>query len=247
MKKFLAISVLLTIFTAFNGCIIHEDPYYPPVNACFVTSGSVYNVNETIYFNNCSDNVVSYQWDFGDGTYSSQAFPSHAYSQKGVYTVKLTAYGQNSQSTVSQSVTINSTTDLDLLVMYYGGTDPVTNCEVSLFENQTDWQNIQNSVAFATTDSNGSVIFVGLNPIIYYIDAYKPADETSFWSNELLGYTTEALIADEVNYYNVYVELLSSGKNPDERKKYEIKKIERTDANDKFRQNIKEKNKVFVK
>lgn len=247
MKKKLAIPILLTFILAFNGCIIHEDPYYPPVNACFVTSTTVYNVNETVYFNNCSDNVVSYRWDFGDGTYSSQAYPSHAYSKKGVYTVRLTAYGENSQSTASSSVTVNSTTDLDLLVLYYGGTDPVSNCEVSLFENQTDWQNIENNVAFATTDTNGSVIFVGLNPIIYYIDAYKPADETSFWSNEFQGYSTDALVPDEINYYNVYVELVSSAKNPDERAKYVIRKMERTDANDKFRKDIKEKNKVFVK
>ncbi|GAA4454732.1 hypothetical protein GCM10023092_17200 [Rurimicrobium arvi] len=38
--------------------------------------------------------IVSWQWDFGDGVYSSLQFPSHAYASSGVYTVFLKVTNQ---------------------------------------------------------------------------------------------------------------------------------------------------------
>jgi gliding motility-associated-like protein len=43
----------------------------------------------TVQFQNSSTNAVSYQWDFGDGTTSTQANPSHTYTQLGDYDVTL--------------------------------------------------------------------------------------------------------------------------------------------------------------
>lgn len=34
--------------------------------------------------------IMQYEWDFGDGTTSSSAYPAHTYSQPGIYTVSLT-------------------------------------------------------------------------------------------------------------------------------------------------------------
>lgn len=42
-------------------------------------------------FTNLSSGAVSYLWDFGDGSGSSQATPSHTYTSAGNYTVKLIA------------------------------------------------------------------------------------------------------------------------------------------------------------
>jgi predicted outer membrane repeat protein len=56
------------------------------------TSGSV---PLKVQFTNLtqSDSVISsYQWDFGDGSTSSEPEPVHTYAQKGTYGVKLTAY-----------------------------------------------------------------------------------------------------------------------------------------------------------
>lgn len=55
----------------------------------------VFCLNTAINFQNLSDNnggteIVYYQWDFGDGTYSNAFEPSHSYSQSGNYQVTLT-------------------------------------------------------------------------------------------------------------------------------------------------------------
>lgn len=48
--------------------------------------------NGTVQFNNTTQNGISYQWNFGDGTpASTEISPSHTYSQSGTYTVSLSA------------------------------------------------------------------------------------------------------------------------------------------------------------
>ncbi len=34
--------------------------------------------------------IETYQWDFGDGTTSQEANPTHTYAEKGKYTIKIT-------------------------------------------------------------------------------------------------------------------------------------------------------------
>ncbi|RYZ59160.1 MAG: PKD domain-containing protein, partial [Chitinophagaceae bacterium] len=49
----------------------------------------------TVQFRNTSVDAVSYQWDFGDGTTSTDASPSHTYSQFGEYAVRLLVTNAN--------------------------------------------------------------------------------------------------------------------------------------------------------
>ncbi|HNW99706.1 MAG TPA: M4 family metallopeptidase [Bacteroidales bacterium] len=51
------------------------------------------SVPATIQFTNQSSGASSYLWNFGDGTTSTQASPSHTYNTEGVFDVKLVAYG----------------------------------------------------------------------------------------------------------------------------------------------------------
>ncbi|PJF27387.1 MAG: hypothetical protein CUN53_04260, partial [Phototrophicales bacterium] len=75
-----------------------------PVIAAFTTQviGA-----QTIQFINQSSGAVSYVWDFGDGTNSSEVSPSHTYSAPGVYIVTLFASAvDGAQNTAQQQVTI---------------------------------------------------------------------------------------------------------------------------------------------
>ena len=51
------------------------------------------SIPSTVNFTNSSNNATSYLWDFGDGSTSTLANPTHVYTQLGVYDVTLIALG----------------------------------------------------------------------------------------------------------------------------------------------------------
>ncbi len=59
--------------------------------ADFTYSGADKPAPAEVDFENKSKKAESYEWDFGDGTKSSEASPKHKYASSGNYTVKLTA------------------------------------------------------------------------------------------------------------------------------------------------------------
>jgi gliding motility-associated-like protein len=60
-------------------------------NKLLCDSGTVHFLDSTT-FNNP---IISYNWDFGDGTYSNQSTASHYYNQPGIYPVSLNVLTQN--------------------------------------------------------------------------------------------------------------------------------------------------------
>jgi PKD repeat protein len=58
---------------------------------------------------NLDENIVSYHWDFGDGTYKVGSDVSHEYKKPGVYEVTLTVnYGNGKSTTVSKKVNVEN-------------------------------------------------------------------------------------------------------------------------------------------
>lgn len=47
--------------------------------------------DKTVVFTNTSENAVSWSWDFGDGTNSSEENPTHVYTDNGLFEVTLTS------------------------------------------------------------------------------------------------------------------------------------------------------------
>jgi hypothetical protein len=68
--------------------------------------------NGVFAFSNTSQYSTSYLWDFGDGTTSIEANPSHTYSVPGTYTVSLIATKCSMQNTTFQTIEVSS---LDLV------------------------------------------------------------------------------------------------------------------------------------
>ena len=231
MLKTIKITGILIIIIFASSCTINPGPEYPPVDACFVTDKDNYTTEETVYFNNCSSNASSYEWEFGDGYMSNEKHPSHKYTQAGNYQTRLTAFGNGTHSNHAKTINISGSTKLDILVMYVGTEDPVSNCLVTLYGNLSDWENFENSLVSETTGASGIVIFSDLDPVEYYIDAYREISDTSFYSNELLEVVTAPLTENETNGYNIYVELLYSSKTKD-RSNYIIRKIEKAAPDD---------------
>lgn len=76
--------ILLTIIAA--GCAKSKDyPDIPEQNAYFSYSAESYLVS----FTNESKTTGTYQWDFGDGTKSTEENPVHNFGKKGKYLVTL--------------------------------------------------------------------------------------------------------------------------------------------------------------
>lgn len=94
----------------------------------------------TVTFSNTSSNAVSYNWNFGDETttddFSTEANPSYTYPALGVYDVVLLATGtcadQNtSNQSLDLSVSINSFTNIDGIILYPNPASQNVNLEIN--------------------------------------------------------------------------------------------------------------------
>jgi len=90
-------NILLEITTGFPSCDVSEQftdfiTLSQPANVGFTAdpSGSC-EAPVTISFTNTSDPGLTYMWDFGDGTSSTETNPSHTFNSEGNYQVILTA------------------------------------------------------------------------------------------------------------------------------------------------------------
>lgn len=93
-------SLILLVTMAFSSCM--KNPM-----ACFDASKTTAAVNESISFTSaCSMDAHHYNWNFGDGSMSTDANPSHAYANAGTYTVKLMTMSKNSKKDDETSKTI---------------------------------------------------------------------------------------------------------------------------------------------
>ncbi|MBE7173469.1 MAG: PKD domain-containing protein [Williamsia sp.] len=78
--------------------VIGADPLFSPDKKAFCDSGTVYFTNYTIG----NDPVTAYNWDFGDGSTSSDKDPIHTFMSPGRYVVSLSV---NTQNGCSKSIT----------------------------------------------------------------------------------------------------------------------------------------------
>jgi PKD repeat protein len=82
----------------------------PAPLAFFSSEKKIITENDSVIFNftNKSKDATSYLWDFGDGSFSLEESPIHAYTVSGNYIVKLTAYskGKKKSSERTENVII---------------------------------------------------------------------------------------------------------------------------------------------
>ena len=79
---------------AFYAVGVLTSPFEGGVSVDFKAAESMYcSIPATVAFSNKTFNGISYLWDFGDGTTSTETNPVHTYTEEGNYTVTLTAEG----------------------------------------------------------------------------------------------------------------------------------------------------------
>lgn len=125
--------VLLTV-TSNHGCsntVTGEGTVYPlpevdftPTSVC-LDSNTVFTDLSTISTAHTSNSVVDWNWDFGDGTTSSQQNPVHTYSTDGTYSAVLTVTSNNGcSSTLGEIVTVHPKPTADFAGMNLSGCSP---------------------------------------------------------------------------------------------------------------------------
>ncbi len=142
--------------------------------ASFSASPISGNAPLKVQFNDSSENVDSFNWDFGDGTYSTEKDPIHTYSTAGIYTVNLTVSNENGAA--SKLATINVSTQSVLPVFPGCINPPIDQNQDGLYENingngildfddvvayyeNMDWIEENASIAFFDYNKNGLIDF----------------------------------------------------------------------------------------
>lgn len=101
----------------------------------------------TVSFANTSQNATTYLWEFGDGSTSNEANPTHTYLNGGTYTVTLSATNNCGTTVFTQQVVIESVPSAAFTLSSQQGCAPFT----VQFTNQSS----SNSTSFAWTFEGG--------------------------------------------------------------------------------------------
>ncbi len=243
MKKFTPLAVITTLLL--TSCV-----RYP--HADFYASDVIAEEYEIIYFYNNSRDYDYVEWDFGDGTISTNPNPSHHYDYPGIYTVTLTAFGVNGHIDQSSiTIEILMQTKLEITVLEYWDEYPIADASIILYPSLYDWEYETNpildsygNVLEVFTNNHGVAMISGLNPVSYWLDVWH-----TDYNNYLLAEEDENFIRtlplepNMINTFTAYVDLIESKSKTEGRNisRFRIKKLERTlkDKTDSLMENVK--------
>jgi PKD repeat protein len=187
------------------------EVYYPAPIADFSVNNSLVEPQEIVFFYNNSQFAESFEWNFGDGTTSNVANPSHYYRNEGLYTVQLAAFNHGYVNYVTMVIEVYSTT-LEIEVREYYSEALIPYVAITLYDTYDDWYNFTNPIISADTDENGVVIFKGVNTISYYIDAYSEFYDNNQLGQEDIGFVkTLPLMYATHNVFIAYVDYYPEG------------------------------------
>lgn len=200
------------IFIVIPAILFLSSCEYMPY-ASFSASDDIVSTGEVIYFANYSDHAVAYDWDFGDGYYSTLTNPSHSYSESGTYKVILTAYGQDdSYDQAYVYITVTGGATLEVTVREWReDTDYgplISNAEVTLYYTEDDFYNWENPIINGVTGYDGIVIFEGLEENTrYYIDVYNEKyNNEQLYLDDVNFVRTGYLVSYAINTFTAYVD-----------------------------------------
>lgn len=113
MKKITLSVLIICSGLLLTSCGGKKVEVLKPV-ACFTSDKSAASNNEPINFDpSCSQNATSWEWDFGDGTKTTQEKPVNSWTLAGTYTVKLKVY--NSDKSLSAETSKDYVIDDDTM------------------------------------------------------------------------------------------------------------------------------------
>jgi len=157
MRRLLNMMILPAILIL-GGC---GDDDFPVPEASTVDAQFSVESNETVitFINETrvaeNAGTVTYTWNFGDGTTSSEENPVHEYQEVGIYTVQLVAVSDNDLDTFSREVVVLGS--LDSRLFYING-------------NQQEINELRGDVSFSIDGIGYGLDFDPANGKLYYTD-----------------------------------------------------------------------------
>lgn len=86
-----------------------EEPVTSPPSADFTFTANLLDVQFTDTSTDPDDSIVKWEWDFGDGSLSSEQNPLHSYGQAGTFTIFLTVSDNTGNiDSISKDITVSS-------------------------------------------------------------------------------------------------------------------------------------------
>ncbi|MEX2371279.1 MAG: PKD domain-containing protein [Bacteroidales bacterium] len=196
--------IIGTILLVSSGCKkppVAEFSYSPSVNP---------EMGDSIKFLNESEEALTFEWEFGDGMVSSDEHPFAIYETTGSKVVNLTATNEAGSTVATKTLTINEPTILGFIVFESDTVTVLENCEIWVYDNQFDFEELNEPQFIENTDNEGIALFMNLEAQSYYVIAYKETD-TGYW---IAGGSTASLSLNQLNAYSIICEFV-----PDEVKK----------------------------
>ena len=146
--------VFVTITNQF-GCTLTDTVHVAilDANATYDFTSELQCDGATVVFTNTSTGAFGFEWDFGDGSTSTEVSPSHVYATAGVYTVQLTSiYDASCVQTKLDQVTV---TEPELIAGFsYDLTDcSATSATIAFVD--TSFNSLGNTTGWAWTFSDG--------------------------------------------------------------------------------------------
>ncbi len=210
MKNLAVYTSILLLLVILSGC--YKEPM-----ASFTMSASSVEVDEPVSFENTSVEMDRCEWLFGDGAQSTQASPSHTYTDPGTYEVVLRVFSKNDMKAdiASTNITVIQPTILIVNVYDYDYEEALDDALVSIFDSENDFFEQSNPLAEATTGLSGQVIFEDVPGGKIYISVFREEYEEEgyyyFYSNwfiSLNGNTFNTQVTtNKINEVDIYARL----------------------------------------
>jgi PKD repeat protein len=128
-----------------------------PLVAKFGVSKDTLQLNDTAFFSDSTLGAVTWIWDFGDASTSTQQNPSHAYSAQGIFTVRLTVIdGRSCSRSVTKQIRVENKISLqerDWLSDYQLYPNPARS-SFKLHSPKMDWSDYR----FTLVDAQGRLV-----------------------------------------------------------------------------------------
>jgi hypothetical protein len=197
-------------------------------------------VGEEVFFTNQSNNAVSFEWKFGDGTFSDEENTVHVFKGTGSYQVELKAISESGYSDKAyMTIDVRIPTLLEIEVLEYSDKYPVENASVILYRTLADWDKEIKSITEGFTDKNGKVVFTGLGKTVYYLDIWETHHNNyTLRNDDVLFIQTPEILPNRINRFVAYVDFVPGTKGDGRRNRTMVIKRTERKATDKLQSEV---------